>query len=358
MAAEVLAPPQQLGLPHLSDGQGGDGQHDKVVENSDTNILTKKIADVLRNSAYDERTVERVSSLVVANTAEVIMQIPESAQDIADVIEGQLLNKDRLAQMNLHINSNEPVLLTEVDESCAADPVSVRRYKDEVLDVLRMRGIRPVRAYIRIADAEASGPMKIMLLNVVNTEIGGPSMIQLLDSAFHHGSWRGDLVSKEAWSGDDLLWRDEAWPQAANGGDLTHSNNDAHETVNSYNRVEDVPASPMLETAGKAESKTSVPEAATLSNPRLLYTDVEAVPEEKNEDEPNIVEHPAMKELRDQEAGRVQIQHPTWSRDDDRQGLLDIITSQSAGVKDTDPISVISHEPGNTDDEFEMIEEA
>ena len=119
-----------------------------------------------------------------------------------------------------------------------------------------------------------------------------PSMIQLLDMSFHDESWKKILVVKEAWNGYDLLWRDEAWP-----GDLSES-----VTVEDTISPVEVDLS-TLPTAEQNDTTSEHVQPKPLAETISSSGDVDV----SDQDEPEQVEHPAMKELREKELTRTRV---------------------------------------------------
>lgn len=353
-AAAVMAPlasmfPENPAVP--SSSKSSDLESSKFGRNQTSNLLVDKIAAVLRNIGYDDNTVEKVSSRVETNIVEA-NNIPADdflgdSDSLSHFVSTELLDERKLRQKNLYLNSNEPVLLLEASKDLELEPAQIHSLKDDLLLVLRAKSIKPVRVYIRLVEEAERPHLGVTLLNVVNTDIGGPSMVQLLDAGFHGEGWQQELVLKEAWNGYDLLWRDEA-------GSGTR--------VEAQQVVDEMPAEQQQE----RDSMTVVADASANTRPEegqpsqtnpSPYKDASAVPEDEEDVEPEVIEHPAMKELREREAKRPGVQHPTWSRTQDDPGLLDMITTHPSSAKDTDPISVIKgHQSESEEGEYEVVE--
>jgi len=315
-----------------------------------SNFLITKMVDVLRNMGYDESAVEKVASRAEANTIEASNLIADGSliddDSLSLIIERELLNEPKLRQREVYLNSNEPVLLLQASKEIGLESPQIHELKENLLHILRRKGIKPVRVYIRQTGPLEQSNATVMLLNVVNTDIGGPSMVQLLDAAFHGEEWKEELVVKEAWDGYDLLWKDEAWADGA-----ADAEQEVVEKPSEEQQADDAGV------AGEAPAIAQPKEDQGAQVNEAQYKDVDAVPEEEEDIEPEPVEHPAMKELREREAQRSGVQHPTWSRGQDDPGLVDIITTHSSAAGDTDPVSIIAgrtKEP--SDDEFEVVE--
>jgi len=325
------------------------GQFDVGNKSLSDVLLVKKLVGVLRDKGYGEHEQRKVANLALANMVDANYTSEDSndkdSHQISVALADSMLDERILRQKGVYLNSNEPVLLIEVSEKLATDGV-LTHVKSSLLDVLRARGIKPVRLYTRLTEKENELEVSALILNVVNTDIGGPSMVQLLDAAFHGEGWKEDLVSKEAWNGYDLLWRDEIHFQEQKSPLPSQD-------------IKEQTEDPLLSPASHPAS-VSVPEfeeeGQSITGEGHHPIDVRPEPEDEEEDVPPV-EHPAMKELRESEAQKVGIQYPTWSREHESHSLLDIIITQSAGVKDSDPVSVIGRSGADDEkDDFEVVE--
>lgn len=325
------------------------GQFDIGTKSLSDILLVKKLVGALKDKGYGEHEQRKVANLALANIVDASYTSEDStdkdSHQISVALADSMLDERILRQKGMYLNSNEPVLLIEVSEKLATNGV-LAHIKSSLLDVLRARGIKPVRLYTRLTEKENELEVSALILNVVNTDIGGPSMVQLLDAAFHGEDWKEDLVSKEAWNGYDLLWRDEVQFQEAKPP--LPSQDTKEQTEDSLLSPASHPVSvsvPEIEEEGQSVTGRG-------HHP----IDVRPKPEDEEEDAPPV-EHPAMKELRESEAQMVGVQHPTWSREHESHSLLDIITTQSAGVKDSDPVSVIGRSGADDEkDDFEVVE--
>ncbi|KAI1818125.1 dihydroxyacetone kinase [Poronia punctata] len=110
----------------------------------------------------------------------------------------QLLDKNDKDRSFLNLNSNEVVLL--VNNLGAVSVLELGGITAEVVKQLGSNwGIRPVRILSGTYMTSLNGlGFSISLLNVVNTEIGGPSMIQLLDYPCEATGWAAP-ITKETW---------------------------------------------------------------------------------------------------------------------------------------------------------------
>lgn len=244
------------------------------------------------------------------------------------------------------VNSNEPVLLVDVPKCLSLARKRVEMVRMRLLANLRERGIRPVRVYVRAA-AEDTADAHTVLLNVVNTDIGGPGMIQLLDAAFHDIGWKDKLLSKEAWHGDELLWRDEVDPAAEIAAPHTEEYGET-ETKGTTTSGDALSADSRLEgPSGLNDDSQKRPDF----NHAAEHADVPGQPQER----PGMIEHV------ETEISEPRIEHPTWHRgNEDTTTLLDIITSQSQSLprRDGDPVSIISSSREQDEDDFELVNPA
>lgn len=110
----------------------------------------------------------------------------------------QLLDQGDEDRAFLNVNSNEVVLL--VNNLGGLSPLELGGITAEVVQQLDAAwGIKPVRILSGTYMTSLDQPgFSISLLNVVNTNIGGPSMIQLLDHPCEATGWAAP-ISKETW---------------------------------------------------------------------------------------------------------------------------------------------------------------
>lgn len=132
----------------------------------------------------------------------------------------QLLDQRDKDRAFLNVNSNEIVLL--VNNLGGLSPLELGGITAEVVQQLdEAWGIQPVRILSGTYMTSLNGPgFSITLLNVVNTDIGGPSMIQLLDYPCEATGWAAP-VSKETWEEKNIATREEtasSGPKAKESG--------------------------------------------------------------------------------------------------------------------------------------------
>ena len=107
----------------------------------------------------------------------------------------------------LNVNSNEVVLL--VNNLGGVSPLELGGVTAEVAGQLeRNWGIVPVRVLAGTYMTSLNGPgFSVTLLNVVNTDIGGPSMVQLLDAPAEATGWAAP-VAKLTWEAKSQATRE------------------------------------------------------------------------------------------------------------------------------------------------------
>lgn len=131
----------------------------------------------------------------------------------------QLLDQADTDRAFLNVNSNEVVLL--VNNLGGVSALELGGITAEVVKQLQKDyGIRPVRILSGTYMTSLNGlGFSISLLNVVNTDIGGPSMIQLLDYPCEATGWAAP-ISKETWEERNQATREDP---TTTGGDVKPS---------------------------------------------------------------------------------------------------------------------------------------
>ncbi|KAI0540198.1 Dak1 domain-containing protein [Xylaria digitata] len=128
--------------------------------------------------------------------------------DLVKTMLAQLLDKNDKDRAFLKVNSNEVVLL--VNNLGGVSVLELGGITTEVVKQLGQWGITPVRILSGTYMTSLNGlGFSISLLNVVNTEIGGPSMIQLLDYPCEATGWSAP-VSKNTWEAKNTNTREDA----------------------------------------------------------------------------------------------------------------------------------------------------
>ncbi|GJC81889.1 dihydroxyacetone kinase 1 [Colletotrichum liriopes] len=139
---------------------------------------------------------------------------PGSGREKADLPElvgkmlTQLLDQSDKDRAFLNVNSNEVVLL--INNLGGVSALELGGITAEVASQLESSyGIRPVRVLSGTYMTSLNGlGFSISLLNVVNTDIGGPSMIQLLDHPTEATGWSSPIL-KETWEAKNEATREE-----------------------------------------------------------------------------------------------------------------------------------------------------
>lgn len=132
------------------------------------------------------------------------VQLPELVKTMLS----QLLDKNDKDRAFLEVNSNEVVLL--VNNLGGVSVLELGGITTEVVKQLGEWRIRPVRILSGTYMTSLNGlGFSISLLNVVNTDIGGPSMIQLLDYPCEATGWAAP-ISKVTWEAKNTNTREDA----------------------------------------------------------------------------------------------------------------------------------------------------
>lgn len=195
--------------------------------------LLLKICGAVAAMGYDLNEVTTVGRLVVRNLISVGSVLRKSyvqsaltsfgAADV-DVKEADLRNADDFAMLEfhspllirhmmrkmlhpkhreesyVHVNSNEVVL--HVSGHGSLTMLEMGAITSETVKQLEQEwNIRPVRIYTESIVNRHGRDFAISILNVCNTDIGGPSMIQLLDAPAEAVGWN-QCVKGESWQAD------------------------------------------------------------------------------------------------------------------------------------------------------------
>ncbi|KAK3359729.1 Dak1 domain-containing protein [Lasiosphaeria hispida] len=120
----------------------------------------------------------------------------------------QMLDKNDEDRAFVNVNSNEVVLL--LNNLGGVSVLEMGGILAEVVTQLdKSYGIRPVRILSGTYMTSLNGlGFSISLLNVVNTDIGGPSMIELLDDPCEATGWSSP-ISKLTWEEKNTATRDQ-----------------------------------------------------------------------------------------------------------------------------------------------------
>ncbi|ORY71949.1 Dak1 domain-containing protein [Pseudomassariella vexata] len=141
-------------------------------------------------------------------SGKVTVELPELVTKML----AQLLDPNDADRNFLNVNSNEVVLL--VNNLGGVSILELAGITAEVVKQLKQWGIEPVRILSGTYMTSLNGlGFSISLLNVVNTDIGGPGMIQLLDAPCEATGWAAP-ISKNTWEARNQATREE---KAASG---------------------------------------------------------------------------------------------------------------------------------------------
>ncbi|KAM0813806.1 putative Dihydroxyacetone kinase [Seiridium cardinale] len=155
------------------------------------------------------------------------VELPE----LVSTMLSQLLDQDDKDRAFLNVNSNEVVLL--VNNLGGVSVLELGGITAEVLKQLDKWGIHPVRVLSGTYMTSLNGlGFSISLLNVVNTDIGGQSMIQLLDYPAEATGWAAP-ISKDTWETKNKATREGATAsdQGAKPSDLKYDSTKAEEAL-------------------------------------------------------------------------------------------------------------------------------
>lgn len=315
-SAEV---PRYHGMASVLEVEDGVAGKDQGAEVSV--ILPIKICGALAAMGYDSRTVHNVGRIVRDNmmtvdapTSDKPMAFSAISSEVETMIDGLFKpwwpNEKRVR--TVRFNSNEPVLLINDFGRCGG--VKLGSVVTEVLEQLQKKhNTWPVRIYAGnfIEGDDPNGPeFSVTLLNVQNTDIGGPSMIQLLDAPCNTLGWNG-CMRREVWNGRDLLERF-----------------DKPEDVEA--KANELPQQMQKTTLAGKEAK----HGAKLSNNEeddlgegMEPGNEEAEPDdaEPGETEPDEAEH----SYDDPHKDRGPVHHPTWDHSTKSESLIDIVSKQA-----------------------------
>lgn len=316
----------------IDDGVAGSDQGAEVSV-----ILPMKIAGAVAAMGYDAQIVHKVGRLVRDNmmTANAPMSDKSFAfAEIATSVEAMLDDIFKPADhvRKVHFNSNEPVLLINDFGRCGG--VKLGSVVTEVLEQLHEKhNVWPVRVYAGtfIEGDDSEGPeFSATLVNVTNTEIGGPSMIQLLDQPCNTLGWNG-CMRREVWNGRELLERFEKPEQPPH--QATVAPGQAASTA-----VNDV-----------AEIGEAGPEHVPVS----LEDDdeVEDVDHNRLDEDPEVVdeEQPQQYSYDDPHRDRAPVKYPTWEHSTQHGSLIDLVRSQNTGKPPEAGVDDDSVEQADTD---------
>ena len=385
--------PEDGAAHHSSKSNSGDST--TTTTTGAGTILVSKILDGLAQwGNYTDEDAQKVGNLVAKNLITCSStQADQLASEPEDptLVDGPMRTVDAMFKGMLqqtiprsryvHMNSNEPVMLINFDGPMSAERRHLLEYvyNIAITDLQQKWNIWPVRVYAGAflpgSGGEKTGDFSITLLNVVNTEIGGPSMPQLLDSPCAAPEWNR-CWRKEVWRGRDLVSREDDEKAWLGTGVVADDDYDSEQSVTSADDNESVGSDALT--------------LAILNNPRQMASESPAVereqdPTEEGEnagqealehDQPSAgtqteeavaddrdgsadahdlagasVQKQALPEQPDLPAKHID--HPSWERQDDSTSLLDLIRSQASLIA---PFGVGSGGHGVADIEGDVAE--
>lgn len=176
-------------------------------------VLVHKIAGALAATGAPLEQVHKVAQLAANN----LVSTHRSAESfnhaslslVVSYMLSQMLERQDHERAFLQVKSNEPVLL--INNYGGVNALKIRAITTEVVRQLRTRySLSPVRVlsgtYMASLVSNSNG-FCISILNVVNTDIGGPSMVQLLDAPCEAAGWPA-FVRTETWDARSTATRE------------------------------------------------------------------------------------------------------------------------------------------------------
>jgi hypothetical protein len=278
-------------------------------------ILPMKICGALAAMGYDSGSVHKVGQIVRNNMMTV--DGPASDKPMAfSAIEAEVENMltalfkpDEKRVRTVHFNSNEPVLLINDFGRCGG--VKLGSIVTEVLEQLQKKhNAWPVRVYAGsfIEGDAADGPeFSVTLLNVQNTDIGGPSMIQLLDHPCNTLGWNG-CMRREVWNGRDLLERFEKAEESREAEKPEESEKSVSDLVDQFEKTD-------------------------IAEQDVAEKDIESVASDdvsEDEDQAEAVPVEPGYSYDDPHKDRGPVHHPTWEHSTKSESLIDMISKQAS----------------------------
>ncbi|OCT44653.1 hypothetical protein CLCR_05839 [Cladophialophora carrionii] len=370
-------------------------------------LLVCKIIDALRrwdtHGIYTDEDVAKVGALVTSNVKSVhSAQVHDEVERVTGAASGGpttacdvprltvetllkgLLDRHVTRDSAVHVNSNEPVVLGNLDEDKAGRVDAEKRdMLNYVVDIATTElrdvwNIWPVRVYGayglpmsklgygqgEVEEGSVPG-FSITLLNVVNTDIGGPSMPQLLDASCDATEW-GRVIRKELWRDRDLVSReDQDFVSDQQAGFTADADNASEHSLGSVDDEDDgsvgsdAPRLAIFNSPGQPHASSPDQELESTefvgSGAEDHHTGQTADDFQSREDQPPAhhdspaagdgddkdTDNQGLAEPGTQEQASpqdiplpepVRIEHPTWDRLDDSMSLLDLIKAQASTI--------------------------
>lgn len=139
-----------------------------------------------------------------AGSGRAVVDLPELVKRML----AQLLDEKDADRAFLRVNSNEVILM--INNLGGVSVLEMGGITAEVVSQLeKTHNVRPVRVLCGTYMTSLNGlGFSVSLLNVVNTNLGGPSMLQLLDAPCEATGWAAP-VRKETWEAKSTQTRDD-----------------------------------------------------------------------------------------------------------------------------------------------------
>ena len=257
-----------------------------------------------------------------------------------------MLDSNGSRTQSVNMNSNEPVLLINnfggLSHDLVRDIVSM-----SVQQLQHDWNVWPVRVYAgpylagEVDEERRQYGFSLTLLNVVNTDIGGPSMIDLLDQACQAPIWSYSFNSffKETWRDRQLIDRFETEAPISRSSSSDSLSQKSQQSVESEVTVQAFDSSELpaiaeqsaemsrSEPQGKPDEDSSSPPAEVV---QTAPTSTTSPTRDDGPAEDEAIWDDVRARYVSREDGR-DIVHPTFEHAMRRESLLDLIRSQSEG---------------------------
>lgn len=319
-------------------------------------ILVAKICDALERQGYENDVVRKVGELVARNMmtcdslqmggvdadADSETSIGKDGTTEANMLKS-LLDKNTTRSRTVNMNSNEPVLLINVFDQ--TEKSKFYSTVDEIVQHLQQDwNIWPVRIYAGKYFPAPSGSISITLLNVVNTDIGGPSMVQLLDEHTEYSAWH-NFARQEVWRGRDLVSREEGtWKSENEAGAVPDDRSEhsfqsdgADSTASELHLVRS--SSPIRSEIPFEEMARGDPEEMSFSPSEPGQDQIEKPINDAEAEGSFVADEDAKSSPSFEQQGIPEhnipehdISYPTWDRRHDSTSLIDLIRSQALEI--------------------------
>jgi hypothetical protein len=318
-------------------------------------VLVAKVCDALVQQGYDDDTIRKVGGLVVRNLMtcastqvgeeaglETMIQAEDDEKDMQRTVELMLrglFDKNTTRSRTVNVNSNEPVLLINGFDRIEKHHFATLMRKT-VQQLQKDWNVWPVRIYAGRYFSTSGSGFSITLLNVVNTDIGGPSMVQLLDEPSNRPEWH-QFLRREIWRDRELVSSEEGrWVSGeeddniSDGGSVHSFESDSSYAAESVLRLV-IEKSPRRAESPSAPEKSDVDVEAALESPLSPEgkpSELELETDDEDSTFATVEKEKASLMLEEQERPERNIVHPTWDRRHDSTSLIDLIRSQALDI--------------------------